>query len=63
MEKIVEYFIKNKSDSKFINITPTDSISLKEIANQVIEICGKKICVKIINSDLNYEYTGDKTVF
>lgn len=33
--KIVDYFIKNPTKEKFINVTPTESIEIVEIANIV----------------------------
>lgn len=59
MEKIVEYFIENKPNKNIINITPTKSISLLEIANIVKEISNKNIEIKILNSEMNNEYTGE----
>ena len=62
MQKIVEYFIGNKPKTNIINITPTKSISLLEIANIVKEISNKNIEIKILNSEMNNEYTGDNKI-
>ena len=62
MQKIVEYFIGNKPKTNIINITPTKSISLLEIANIVKEISNKNIQIKILNSEMNNEYTGDNKI-
>lgn len=56
MEKIVYYFIENTPKDNIINITPTDSVSLLEIAKIVSE---NKADIKIKNPELNNEYTGD----
>lgn len=62
MQKIIEYFIENKPKTNIINITPTKSISLLEIANIVKEISNKNIEIKILNSEMNNEYTGDNKI-
>ena len=61
MQRIVEYFIKNIPVSNIINITPTESISLSEIANIVADFSDKKIDVIIKNPEMNNEYTGDNS--
>ena len=62
MEKIVEYFILNNPTDNIINITPTNSISLLEIANIVRGFSSKKVDIKILNEELNNEYTGDNSL-
>lgn len=64
MQRIVEHFIINKPLHKIMNITPSDSISLAEIADIVVNISGGGHCsqVKIKNSVLNNEYTGDNSL-
>ena len=59
--KITEYFIKNKSSEKFINVTPKQSVDLVTIANIINEISGFKSEIKIKKDGLNNEYTGDNT--
>ena len=44
--------------NNIINITPTNSISLLEIANIVKTLSNKKIEIKINNPEMNNEYTG-----
>lgn len=61
MQRIVAYFVENKPTNKIINITPTDSISLLEIAQIVKEISGKQIDIKINNPIMNNEYSGDNS--
>ena len=58
MEKIVEYFIEHCPVDKIINITPTESISLLEIANAVNEMAGNTQKITIKNAVMNNEYTG-----
>lgn len=64
MQKIVEHFIIHKPLHKIINITPSDSISLVEIADIVVNISGGGHCsqIKIKNPVMNNEYTGDNSV-
>lgn len=58
MEKIVEHFVENKPTENIINITPTKSISLKEIAEIVNSIANKPVEIVIKNPVMNNEYTG-----
>ena len=58
MQRIIHYFIENKPLNNIINITPTKSISLYEIAQIVSE---GRVDIKIKNPVLNNEYTGDNT--
>ena len=64
MQKIVEHFIIHKPLHKIINITPSDSISLVEIADIVVNISGggHRSPIKIKNPVMNNEYTGDNSV-
>ncbi len=62
MEKIVHYFIENEPKNNIINITPTKSISLLEIANIVNNFKNNKINIIIKNKIMNNEYTGDNSV-
>ena len=63
LNKIIMYFIKfgwNKDN--IINVTPTQSISLYEIASIVNEISDFKSNIQIKNKILNYEYTGNNSL-
>ena len=59
--KIVEHFINNNSSKNNINITPTKSISLLEIAEIVNKISTFKSEIIIKDNDLGNEYTGDNS--
>lgn len=59
--KIVEFFIENKPKYNIFNLTPTQSISLKEIAEIINEISDFKSEIVIKNPLMNYEYTGDNS--
>ena len=61
MQRIVEYFIKNIPVNNIMNITPTDSVSLFQIANIVKDFSDKEIDVTIKNPEMNNEYTGDNS--
>lgn len=61
MQQIVEYFITHIPVSNIINITPTDSMSLLEIANIVKTFSDKEIEVTVNNPEMNNEYTGDNS--
>lgn len=61
MQRIVEYFVTHIPVSNIINITPTNSISLLEIANIVKTFSDKEIKVTVNNPEMNNEYTGDNS--
>ncbi len=61
--KIVEFFMNNfPSDNRVINVTPTESVSLFEIAKTVNKISGYDAKISFLKDGLNYEYTGDNTL-
>lgn len=62
LEQIVEYFINNMPQDNIINITPTQSSSLLEIANIVKNISKKDININVLNPKMNNEYTGDNSL-
>lgn len=62
MQQIIEYFIENKPSDNIINITPTESISLFEIAEIVSGFSDKKNDIIVKNPIMNNEYTGDNTL-
>lgn len=62
MAKIVEHFIITEPKNNIINITPSKSSSLKEIAEIVQSYSQKNINIKILNEGMNFEYTGDNTL-
>lgn len=62
LEQIVEYFISNKPQDNIINITPTKSIKLTEIA-QIVNTFGQKpVDIVVLKSGLNNEYSGDNSL-
>ena len=57
--KIIEFFIESIFPKEnIINVTPTESISLAEIANIINSLSDYKSEIVIKNQKLNYEYTG-----
>ncbi len=62
MEKIIHYFIEHKPKNNIINITPSESVSLLEIAKTVNGFNGNKSEIIIKNKTMNNEYTGDNAV-
>lgn len=61
--KIVEFFMNNfPSDNRVINVTPTERVSLFEIAKTVNKISGYDAKISFLKDGLNYEYTGDNTL-
>ena len=53
--KIVKYFVEHPTKEKFINVTPSESIEIIELA----KIAGVETIVK--NEGMNKEYTGDNS--
>ena len=53
--KIVDYFIEHPTKEKFLNVAPSESIEIVELA----KLAGVEYVVK--NSGLNREYTADNT--
>ena len=62
MQKIVEHFIKYEPENKIINISPTQSISLFEIAEIINNFSDKKVNIFVKNKVLCNEYTGDNSL-
>lgn len=57
--KIVEHFIEKPTKEKFINVSPTESIQIVDLANIVNDFSDFKSEIIIKNEGLNKEYTGD----
>ncbi len=57
--KIVEHFIEKPTKEKFINVSPTESIQIVDLANIVNDFSDFKSEIIIKNKGLNKEYTGD----
>ena len=62
LEKIVEHFVNYFPSTRIINITPTESISLYEIARIVNTFGIKKVNIQIKTETWNNEYTGDNSL-
>lgn len=60
--KIVDSFITQFPKHRVINVTPTKSVSLLEIAQTVNKISGYEVPVTFKAKGLNFEYTGDNSV-
>ena len=59
--KITEFFIKNFPNEKFINVTPTESVEILELAEIVNNFSTHKSEIIIKNNGFNKEYTGDNS--
>lgn len=59
--KIVEFFIENPTKEKFINVSPTKSIEIVELAKMVNEFSDFKSEIIVKKDGLNKEYTGDNS--
>lgn len=60
--RILDLIITEEWKSTEFNLTPTESISLKEIAEIINEIGNYKSSVVIKNEGMNYQYTGDNNL-
>ncbi len=60
--RIVEKFITSFPKSRVINVTPTKSISLLQIAQTVNQISGFESDIIFKEQGLNFEYTGDNSL-
>jgi nucleoside-diphosphate-sugar epimerase len=57
--RIVEALLERDSDVTDLNVTPTESISLREILGIVSASSRRRPSVSFQNEGLNHEYTGD----
>lgn len=57
--KIVEHFIEKPTNEKFINVSPTESIQIVDLANIVNDFSDFTSEIVIKNKGMNKEYTGD----
>ncbi len=60
--RIVSHFIENKPKGKVLNITPSQSISLLEIAQMINSYSEYKSDISIKEEGLNNEYTGSNSL-
>ncbi len=60
--KIINIFMQKFPKNRVINVTPSKSISLFEIAEIVNNISDYKVPVVFKNPGMNFEYTGSNTV-
>lgn len=58
LSRIISHFIDKMPEARNINVTPSDSITLTEIAEIVNSFSGNKSEIIIKNKTLDYEYTG-----
>lgn len=59
--KIVEFFIENPTQEKFVNVAPTESIEIVELAKIVNDFSDFKSKIIVKKDGLNKEYTGDNS--
>lgn len=59
--KIVKHFIDNPTKEKFVNVAPTKSIEIRELAKIVNEFSDYNCPVTFKKNGYNLEYTGDNT--
>ncbi len=59
---ILDYFTCNEAKQNFYNIVPDEKIELKEIAEYIKSISNKNPEIKISETELGLEYTGDNTL-
>lgn len=59
--KIVEFFVENPTKEKFVNVAPTESIEIVELAKIINDLSDFKSEIIIKKEGLNKEYTGDNS--
>ncbi len=58
---VLEYFIEKKPKHKAYNITPDSSIEIRALAEKIKKISGKDLPIKIAQSGIGMEYSGDNS--
>ena len=59
--KIVEFFVENPPKEKFVNVAPTESIEIVELAKIINDLSDFKSEIIVKKEGLNKEYTGDNS--
>jgi len=59
--KTIDYFLSHDAAYNVYNISPTQSISLSNIAKLINIYSKRKSKIEIINPGMNYRYTGDNS--
>lgn len=62
MQRIVSYFMEHFPQTNIINITPSSSTSLGEIARIANTLGEKRVNIFVSKEEMNNEYTGDNTL-
>ena len=58
---VLKFFIEHDTEEKFINVSPTHSIEILELADIVNTFSDHKSSIVFRNNGMNNEYTGDNT--
>lgn len=58
---VVEHFIGNDAKYNEYNVTPDNSISLKELAERVLAAAGKDLPILVAQEGMGMEYSGDNS--
>jgi len=58
---IVEYFIEHKATHKTYNVTPPEKYELVQLAEQIKQISGKNLEIRVKNAGMGKEYTGSNS--
>lgn len=58
---VVDYFLYHDARSREYNVTPDTPISLKELAELILAVSGKKLPVVIFQEGMGLEYSGDNS--
>jgi GDP-L-fucose synthase len=59
--QIIDYFINNKGQYSCYNVSPDNAIELNDVAKKVLKISGKNLPIKIAQSGMGKEYSGDNS--
>jgi UDP-glucose 4-epimerase len=58
---VIDYFIHHQGRYKSYNITPDESVELKQLAQTVRAVSGKDLPIRIALDGMGMEYTGDNS--
>lgn len=57
--RVIDFFIEKTGKFKCYNVTPDQSIELREVAEKVAEISGQDLPIQVAQGGMGLEYSGD----
>ncbi len=56
---VVEHFVEHEPRHRVYNVTPDETVELKQIAEMVVELSGQPLEIRIAQPGMGVEYSGD----